>query len=117
MLLVGVENDGEQEATNFRLDVEFPASFLDEGGHRLRVENPANPGFALFRITNNDEACGIEHFYPTDKTKNLIMFHYAVRGHVRREFPGQLQEKVTATVFSPNMKPKKTVMTIADLMG
>ena len=51
------------------------------------------------------------------QTQNLIPFPYAVRGQIQREVPEQLQEKVTATVFSGNMKPKKTVMAIAELMG
>ena len=116
ILLVSVENDGEQDATDFRLDVDFPASFLDGGGHRLQVQS-AIPGFVRFRITNKDEACRREHLYPGDTTQNLISFPYAVRGQIQREVPEQLQEKVTATVFSGNMKPKKTVMAIAELMG
>jgi hypothetical protein len=115
LLLASVENDGEQDATDFRLDVEIPAFFLDEGGHRLRVED-ARPGFPRFQITNKDEACRIEHFYPGDKTKDLIAFHYAVRGQTKRQDPELLEQEVTATVFSGSMTPKKTVMTIAELM-
>jgi hypothetical protein len=56
-LLVNVENDGEQDATDFRLDVDFPSTFLDESGHVLRVASP-KPGFERFQITN--VARGIE---------------------------------------------------------
>jgi len=116
ILLASVENDGEQDATDFKLDVEIPASFLDEGGHRLLVQS-ATPGLARFQITNRDPACQLDHLYPGEKTRDLITFHYAVRGKVKREFPEQLQEKVIATVFSGNMRPKKTVLTVAQLMG
>src|SRR5208282_3484851 len=43
--LVNVENDGEQDATDFRLDVDFPVAFLDESGHVLRVSS-IQPGVA-----------------------------------------------------------------------
>ena len=116
-LLVGVENDGKQDATDFQLEVEVPATFLDGGVHRLQAES-LRPGFVRFQITNKDEACRREHLYPSEKTKDdLISFHYAVSGKIKREFPEQLQEKVTATVFSGNMTPKKVVRTIAELMG
>src|SRR6266581_399319 len=32
VLMAGVENDGQQDATDFRLDVEFPLTFLDGAG-------------------------------------------------------------------------------------
>jgi len=116
-LLVGVENQGEQDATDFKLDVDFPSSFLDEGGHSLKVGS-AIPGFERFRITNRHAACQMDHLYPGDKTRDdLIAFHYAVRGQMRRESPERLQEQVTATVFSGNMKPRKTVLSIAELTG
>jgi hypothetical protein len=51
MLLAGVENDGGLGATDFQLEVEIPAHFLDGGGHRLQAQSE-RPGFALFRITN-----------------------------------------------------------------
>jgi hypothetical protein len=116
MLFVSVENDGEEDAKDFKLDVDFPASFLDGGGHRLQVPS-ALPGYARFEIMSTDEAYGREHLYPGETSKNLIMFAYAVRGQVKRQFPEKLQEKVTATVFSGNMKPRKTVMAIAELMS
>jgi hypothetical protein len=36
---------------------------------------------------------------------------------VKREKPELLQEKVTAIVYSDNMRPKATSKTIAELMG
>lgn len=115
LLLVGVENDGEQDATDFRLDVEIPAHFLDEAGHKLRVED-ARPGFARFQIKNSDEPCRLEHFYPGDRTKDLIAFHCAIRGRTKRQEPELLDQEIIATVFSGSMKPKKTVMTVSELM-
>jgi hypothetical protein len=114
MLLVGIENDGTQDVTDFRLDVEFPSSFLDEGGHLARV-NSGTPGMELFRV--NSKQRGIEHVYPGDQVPDLISFHYAIQGSVQREAPERLKEKVTATAFSGNMRPKAATKTIAELMG
>ena len=114
MLMVGVENDGEQDATDFRLDVEFPANFVDESGHIAR-KNTSKPGIALFQVYNKDRH--IEHLYPGDQIPDVLTFHYAIRGKVKRENPELLNEKVTATVFSGNMKPKVTFKTIAQLMN
>jgi hypothetical protein len=114
MLLVSVENDGEQDATDFRLDVDFPTSFIDGGGYVSQVES-SKPGFQRFQIAN--VARGIKHLYPGDQTGDLITIHYLIRGKTKHESPEQLQEKVTATVSSGNMKPKETVKTIAELMN
>src|SRR5207237_9335488 len=114
MLLVNVENDGEQDVRDFRLDVEFPSTFLDEGGHALQV--PTNkPGMVLYRVANTFHK--IDHLYPSDKTPGLISFHYAVLGKIKREHPELLQEKVTAIVYSGNMKPKATTKTISELLS
>jgi hypothetical protein len=99
---VSVENDGEQVATDFQLDVEIPAEFLDGGGHRL-LGRPAKPGFAKFTIDHRDEIVRKEHFYPGTKTQALMI-------------PEDLEKQVTDTVFSGSMKPKKTILTIAELM-
>jgi hypothetical protein len=116
MLMVSVENDGEQDAKDFRLDVEFPATFLDDsGGHALRMGS-SKPGSVLYRVANTHRR--IEHLYPGDKSPNdLISFHYVVPGKTKREYPEQLQEKVIATVFTGNMQPKTTTKTIAELLG
>jgi hypothetical protein len=110
----GVENDGEQVATDFKLEVEIPGEFLDGGGHRL-LSRSSTPGFARFEITHRDEIVKTEHFYPGTKTQPLIIFNYAVRDQTKRQHPEQLEKEVTATVYSGSMKPKKTIMTIAEL--
>lgn len=112
MLLVNVENDGEQDATDFRLDVDFPSALVDGSGYVIQVPS-TKPGFARFQIASNTR--GIVHLYPGDQTGDLITFHYAITGKVKRENPEQLEEKVTATVYSGNMRPRKTVKTIAEL--
>jgi hypothetical protein len=38
-----------------------------------------------------------------------------VKDQTKRQHPEQLEKKVTATVFSGNMTPKRTIMTIAEL--
>jgi len=115
-LLASVENDGEQDATDFRLDVEIPAEFLDGGGYRLQAGS-LNPGFARFEISNRDDAVRLDHLYPGTKTKPLITFNYAVRAQTKAQHPEDLEKKVTATVFSGSIKPRKTVLTIAELMN
>jgi hypothetical protein len=112
MLLVNVENDGEQDATDFRLDVDFPSALVDGSGYVIQVPS-TKPGFARFQIASN--ARGIEHLYPGDQTGDLITFHYVITGKVKRENPEQLEERVTATVYSGNMRPRRTVKTIAEL--
>ncbi len=59
MLLVNVENDGEQDATDFRLDVEFPTVFLDGSGYVIQIPLilPASwplPGWSLFRVDSSE---------------------------------------------------------------
>jgi hypothetical protein len=111
-LVVSIENDGEEDATDFRLDVDFPTAFIDEGGHALRVPSVL-PGFERFQVTNVKR--GVEHFYPGDKLNDLISFHYVLRGKMKRENPEQLQARITATISSGNMKPRRTEKTIAEL--
>lgn len=115
LLMAGVKNDGQLEATDFQLDVELPSAFHDGGGHRLQVQS-ANPGFILYQITNRDEACKMAHLYPGTKTKDgLISFYYAITGAIKRQHPELLRQQLTATVFSGNMTPHKTVKTMAEL--
>jgi len=113
-LSASVENDGEQVATDFKLEVEIPAEFLDGGGHRL-FSRSTNPGFARFEITHRDEIIRAEHLYPGTKTQPLITFNYAVRDQTKRQHPEQLEKIVTATVYSGSMKPKQKILTIAEL--
>jgi hypothetical protein len=113
LLLVNVENDGEQDATDFRLDVEFPTAFIDGSGYVIQVPSTKS-GVSRFQVTNAFRK--IDHLYPSDQTDDLISFYYVVRDSVKRERPEQLQERVTATVSSGNMKPSQTVKTIAELI-
>src|ERR1051326_923569 len=103
LLLVAVENDGELDATDFRLDVELPAAFLDGGGYRLQRQS-ARAGFVKFQITNRDPACQMEHLYPGDTTLDLISFHYAITETIKSQHPEMLKEELTATVFSRDMR-------------
>jgi hypothetical protein len=115
MLLASVENDGEEQAREFRLDVEFPSVFIDEGGHALQRQS-SKPGYTLYRVPNTHRR--IEHFYPGEKApEDLIAFHYAVRGSTKRDHPTELQKQVIATVYSGDMKPRTTTKTIAELLG
>jgi hypothetical protein len=114
-LMVSIENDGEQDVTDFMLDVEFPGNFLDGGGHIAR-KGVAKPGFATFLVSNKDVHPPIEHLYPSTSTPNILTFNYAILGNVKRERPELLQQMVTATVYSGNMKPKVTSKTISELM-
>jgi len=116
LLIVNLENDGELDATDFRLDVEVPVSFLDGGGYRLQAD-PLTPGFARFQVTSKDSAYGREHLYPGDRTKDIELFYYAVPGHIKRQRPELLGQKITATVYSGSMKPKKIECTISSLRG
>lgn len=114
-LLAGVENDGDVDAPDFQLDVEIPAHFLDGGGHMRRVDRAVRPGCARFQITN--KTFQIDHLYPGVSTAyDLLSFNYAIRGQIKRERPELLQEKVTVTVLSGNMKSQKVELTIASLM-
>ena len=113
-LSASVENDGEQVATDFKLEVEIPAEFLDGGGHRL-FSRSTNLGFARFEITHRDEIIRAEHLYPGTKTQPLIIFNYAVKDQTKRQHPEQLEKIVTATVYSGSMKPKQKILTIAEL--
>jgi len=115
LLLFDVENDGEQDATDFRLDVEFPGWFLDGSGYSIQ-RGEARPGFTLFQISNKSCPKPIEHLYPGTRTPSIISFYGAVHGIVKRERPDQLRDTVTASVYSGNMKPRVTSKTIADLM-
>jgi hypothetical protein len=62
LLMVNVENDGEHDATDFRLDVEFPGMFLDGGGH-VAQKGTSKPGFVLFQVSEKGPQ-RIEHIYP-----------------------------------------------------
>lgn len=112
-LLVSVENDGEKDVSDFRLTVDFPERFHDEGNHARRVQS-REPGYVRYQTTNTEQEIG--HLYPTDETReDFIAFHYKISKKEKRETSGALKEEVTATVYSGNMKPKQTVKTLAEL--
>ncbi len=114
-LMVCVENDGEQTATDFKLQLDFPGEFMD-GAPPYGLSRPgAPPGFSRFEITNEQGNPPTKNLYRGTKTLTLIAFNYAVRDETRRQRPEQLQREVTATVFSGHMTPKKTIRTIAEL--
>jgi hypothetical protein len=117
MLTVGVENYGQLDATDFRLDLDVPMIFLDQSGsHRLQIPSP-KPGYGRFQITNKDPSWNRDHLYPGDKTKNDLLFLVlGVRGETRHDHPELLLQTIEATVFSGNMKPGQTVKSIAELI-
>lgn len=114
MLLVGIENDGEQDASDFRLDVEIPGFIVDGSGYS--IEKPSRkPGTKLFQVKSEER--GIKHLYPSEQIPDLITgVYYWVSGKIKRESPELLEQKVVATVFSGNMKPKSTSKRIAELL-
>jgi hypothetical protein len=111
-LRAGVENDGTEQAMEFRIDVEIPSGLLDGGGHAL-MSNSERPGFVRFRL--DSEARGIKHLYPGDRIENLIIFNYAVTDRVLRYSPELLNEQLIATVYSGNMTPHRTIKSFAEL--
>jgi hypothetical protein len=114
-LQVSVENDGDQTAEDFKLRLDFPAEFIDGGLPSGLVVPGAPPGFSRLEITNEQGHPPTRNLYRGSKSLTLIAFNYAVRGETRNQHPEQLEKKVIATVFSGNMVPKTTVMTIAEL--
>jgi len=114
-LQVRVKNDGEHTATDFKLQLDFPSEFID-GSPPLALSRPgAPPGFSRFEITNEEAHPPIVNLYRGEMSLTLIAFNYAVRDQVKRQHPEQFEKKVTATVFSGNMTPKVTVMTMGEL--
>jgi hypothetical protein len=113
-LRVRVENDGEQTASNFKLQLDFPSEFVD-GSMPSGLVYPGPPGFQRLEITNKQAHPPIENLYRGEKSPALITFNYAVRDQTRKQHPELLQREVIATVFSGDMMPKKTIMTIAEL--
>ena len=110
--MVGIENDGDQDATDFRLDVEIPTGFVDGGGYIIE-KTAARPGVRLFQVSHSDRK--IEHVYPGTTIRNLATVNYVIWGKVKREHPELLQESITATVYSGSMRPSVTAKTLAEL--
>jgi hypothetical protein len=73
-LSVGVENDGDQKASHFRLELEIPAQFIDESGHRL-LGRSSTPGFIKYEIDDRDEIVRGKALYPTGRIPSLIVVH------------------------------------------
>jgi len=112
-LMVGIENNGDQDATDFRLDVEVPTGFVDGGGYIIE-KRAARPGVRLFQVSHSDRK--IEHLYPGTTIDNLVTgVNCVIRGKVKREHPESLQEKITATVYSGSMTPSVTTKTLSEL--
>lgn len=112
---VSVENDGKQTADDFRLDVEIPGEFVDGAlPYRWQVE-PLTPGTSRLSITNLDEIVQMAHLYPETKTKSLFTFNCGVHDQTKKLYPESLEKEIVATVFSGNMRPKKTRRKIADM--
>jgi hypothetical protein len=110
---VGIENDGERDATDFRLDVEVPTGFVDGGGYIIEKRS-ARSGVRLFQVSHSDRK--IEHLYPGTTIDNLVTgIRCVIWGRVKREHPELLEEKITATVCSGSMAPSVTTKTLAEL--
>jgi len=111
-LVVGVENDGGSDATDFRLDVEIPTGFVDGGGYIIE-KRAARSGVRLFQVSHSDRK--IEHLYPGTTIRDLVTVNCVIWGKVKREHPELLQEKITATVYSGGMTPSVTTKTLSEL--
>lgn len=111
-LMIGIENDGGQDATDFRLDVEIPTDSVDGGGYIIE-KRASRPGARLFQVTHSDR--NIPHFYPGTTIPNLVAVNCVIWGKVKREHPELLQEKITATVYSGSMTPRVTTKTLSQL--
>jgi hypothetical protein len=113
-LVVDVENDGENDVSEFKLDLEFPASLVDGSGYM--IEKPSSKsGVRLFGTDSKRQR--IEHLYPTAVTTNFLTIYFPVRGTAQRDQPGVLQQHVKAIACTPGMKPKITTKTIAELLS
>jgi len=111
-LTVGIENDGEQDATDFRLDVEIPAASVDGGGYIIE-KRAVRPGVRLFQVTHRER--NIQHVYPGTSIPSLVTVNCVIWGKVKREHPELLEENITATVYSGSMPPSITSKTLAEL--
>ncbi len=111
-LAVGIENVGDREATDFRLDVEIPTGFVDGGGYIIE-KSAARPGVRLFQVSHTDRKN--EHFYPGTTIRDLVTVKCVIWGKVKREQPELLKEKITATVYSGNMTPTVATKTLSEL--
>ena len=112
---VYVENDGEMAVTEFRLALEMPSNFPDGGvPYGMQVEHTPQ-GFVRWSRTNLSSGVPIDILHPEITTQSLIMFNGAVRDESKRLHPDELERRITATVYSGNMKKKHTSLAIRDL--
>lgn len=111
-LAVGIENDGDRDATDFRLDVEIPTGFVDGGGYIIE-KRAARSGVRLFQVSNSDRK--FEHLYPRTTIRDLVTVNCVIWGKVKRDHPELLQEKITATVYSGSMAPSVTTIMLSEL--
>lgn len=111
-LMVGIENDGDWDATDFRLDVEIPTGFVDGGGYIIE-KRAVRSGYRLFQVSHNDRK--IQHLYPGTTIPDLVTVNCVIWGKIKREHPELLQEKITARVYSGSMTPSVTTKTFSDL--
>jgi hypothetical protein len=110
-----VENDGEMAVAEFRLALEMPPNFPDGGlPYGMHIEHTPQ-GFVRWSRTNSSSGVQIEILHPEITTPSLIMFNGAVRAETKRLHPDELENRITATVYSGNMKKKQTSLAIGDL--
>jgi hypothetical protein len=110
-----VENDGEQAASDFRLDLEIPGEFVDSGLPYGAQVPSARVGYSAVSITNAQAKIPI--LYRRDKTRALFDVPIGVRDDIKRLRPESLEKKIIATVYSGDMEPQATAISVNDLYG
>lgn len=112
---VCVENDGKMAVNEFRLALEMPPNFPDNGvPYGMQVEHTPE-GLIRWSRTNSSSGVTIGILHPEIATPSLIMFNGAVRAETKRLHPDELEKRITATVYSGDMKKKHTSLAIKDL--
>jgi hypothetical protein len=112
---VYIENDGEMAVTEFRLALEMPPNFPDGGiPYGMQFEHTPH-GFVQWSRTNSSSGVRIDILHPEITTPSLIKFNGAVRAETKRLHPDELEKRITATVYSGNMKKKQASLAIKDL--
>jgi hypothetical protein len=112
-----IENDGEAAVTEFLITLEMPLNFPDNGiPYGMQVEHTPQ-GFVRWSRTNASSGTRVETLHPGITTPPLMMFNGAVRAETRRLYPDELKKKITATVYSGNMKKKQASVAIENLYG
>lgn len=112
---VCLENDGEMAVAEFLLALEMPSNFPDNGiPYGMKVE-PTPEGFVRWSRTHSSSGIRVDMLHPETKTQSLIKFNGGVRDQTKRMHPEELEKKITASVYSGNMRKKVTHLTIKDL--